>query len=263
MDNMTLFTRFIKRTNNNTNIVYPFDYCEGLFRDNHNQWFLDNPLDTSNCDTFRSMFWGCESLTSIPELDTSNGTDFSNMFRMCNSLTSIPELDTSKGTTFCNMFWGCESLTSIPELDTSNGTDFSNMFRMCNSLTSIPELDTSKGTTFYNMFWNCVSLTSIPELNLSNGTTFYNMFWNCVSLRHIRFKGIIPASIYFQQSSKLSLDSIKSILTALANYTGTENEFVNTIYLNAASWDLINADGETSPDGTTWENYVLDKGWNV
>ena len=207
-------------------------------------------LDTANGTNFQWMFSGCRSLTSIPALDTHNGTDFSNMFSDCNSLTSIPELNTSNGTNFSNMF-GYTSLTSIPALDTHNGTYFSGMFSYCNYLTSIPALDTSNGTDFQWMFSGCVKLNNLPELNFSNGTDFNYMFQSCEELQNmptfdisngknmegmfqscselinITFTGSINANISFSDCTKLSYDSIKSILTACSKTTNTDEKTVD------------------------------------
>ena len=82
------------------------------------------------------------------------------MFFGCVSLTTIPELVTSKGISFSGMFVDCSVVTTIPLLDTSNGTHFDDMFNGCSSLPTIPELVTSKGTIFDDMFYGCSKLTS-------------------------------------------------------------------------------------------------------
>ena len=71
-------------------------------------------FDTSNVTYMGSMFSGCSSLTSIPQLNTINVTHMGYMFDSCRTLTSIPQLDTSKVVIMSSMFKGCSSLTSIP-----------------------------------------------------------------------------------------------------------------------------------------------------
>ena len=44
-------------------------------------------------------------------LDTSQATNMSYMFYGCSSLTTVPDLDTSRATNMANMFYGCSSLT--------------------------------------------------------------------------------------------------------------------------------------------------------
>ncbi len=142
-------------------------------------------LDTSGGTNFSQMFYQCYSLQSIPLLDTSSGTDFGNMFYSCRSLQSIPLLDTSSGTDFSQMFYQCYSLQTIPLMDTSNGTDFSQIFAYCYSLQSIPLLDTSSGTSFIQIAKYCYSLQSMPQLDTSSGTDFSEMFNSCYSLQSV------------------------------------------------------------------------------
>lgn len=76
------------------------------------------------------------TVTEIPfALDTSNVTDMSSMFAGCSSLTSVPQMDTSKVTNMYNMFYNCSALRSVPDMDTSNVMDMSYMFQNCSSLT--------------------------------------------------------------------------------------------------------------------------------
>ena len=68
-------------------------------------------------------------------LDTSQATVLADMFYGCSSLTTVPDLDTSRVTDMSFMFWGCSSLTRVPDLDTRRVTNVSFMFRDCSSLT--------------------------------------------------------------------------------------------------------------------------------
>ena len=87
--------------------------------------------------SLQGLFYGCSSLTSVPEFDTSQVTDMRYMFEGCASLTSVPDLDTSNVTNMLSMFSYCASLTSIPALDTSNVTNPGYMFTGCSSLESV------------------------------------------------------------------------------------------------------------------------------
>jgi len=169
-------------------------------------------LGENTITSFYSMFQGCDSLVSIPELNVSSGTNFENTFLGCHSLITIPEIDTSLGRLgnltfgYCpslktvpvmnlssfnlgrglqSMFEGCYSLILLPQLNTNGVLDFSYMFEGCYSLTSISLLDTGSGTSFSSMFSNCYSLTNIPQINTGSGTSFSSMFSNCYSLTNI------------------------------------------------------------------------------
>jgi len=119
------------------------------------------------------------------------------------------------------MFSDCSRLTTIPLIDTSKGMYFSTMFYKCSSLTTIPLIDTSNGTSFTYMFQYCSSLTSIPQLDVSKGTYFTSIFHSCSNLENITFVGSINYNIEFNYCTKLTYDSIKSILTACSNTTNT------------------------------------------
>lgn len=183
---------------------------------------LPTGLDFSNVTDFSNMFYNCSNLTTIPLIDTSKGTNFSQMFYSCSSLTSIPQIDTSNGTSFGTMFYRCGKLTTIPQIDTSNGTHFAQMFYQCSELTTIPQLNTSKGTGFGYMFQYCRKIITIPQLNVSKCDTtqgIFAAFSQCNALENITFVGSINTSVDFVDSTLLTYDSVKSILTACSKTT--------------------------------------------
>ena len=145
-----------------SNICGMFAYCKSL-----------TSLDLSNFDTSKvtnmsSLFFACESLTSInfdDNFDTSNVTIMNSMFFECESLTSLDlsNFDTSKVTNMIQMFGNCRSLTRIEfgnKFDTCNVTKMDYMFAYCKSLTSLDlsSFDTSKLISRTNMFIHCFSL---------------------------------------------------------------------------------------------------------
>jgi len=170
------------------------------------------------------MFYGCYSLTSVPQLDISHATidSMNNMFTNCYSLTTIPLLDTSNCLDLSYMFNGCISLRSIPQLNTDSCTNFNYMFNGCYSLMTIPQLNTSWGNNFNNMFANCYSLTSliIYISELFNATT---PFTNCYSLTSLKFIGgevrtTWPAALSLQYSS-MTATAIEEFFNTLPTIT--------------------------------------------
>ena len=69
--------------------------------------------DTSSVVNMSSMFYGCASLASIPQLDTSKVTDMYGTFEKCSSLETIPQLNVSNVTRMDSAFANCRSLKSI------------------------------------------------------------------------------------------------------------------------------------------------------
>ena len=101
-----------------------------------------------------------QTVKEIPfEIDTGESSNLDSMFRGCSSLTTVPDMDTSNVTSMTSMFDGCSSLTTAPAMDTSQATDMQSMFRGCSSLTTVPDMDTRNVTLMNDMFRNCSSLT--------------------------------------------------------------------------------------------------------
>ena len=130
------------------------------------------PSTTLASSCYKSMFYGCSSLTSAPTLPATTLADscYSSMFQGCTSLTTAPELPSTTLANGCysSMFSGCTSLTTAPELPSTtlaNGCYYE-MFRGCNSLTTAPTLPstTLASSCYYSMFNGCTSLTTAPEL---------------------------------------------------------------------------------------------------
>ena len=92
-------------------------------------------IDTGESSNLDSMFRGCSSLTTVPDMDTRQVTNMLSMFDGCSSLTTAPVMDTRQVTDMRSMFRGCSSLTTVPDMDTSSVTDMGDMFRGCSSLT--------------------------------------------------------------------------------------------------------------------------------
>lgn len=87
-------------------------------------------------------------------------------------------------------------------------------------------------------------------------------FANAAALRNITIEGEITGSFAIARSP-LTNESMKSIITHLTDYSGTDNEFVYTVSFLSTSWENLDAEGNTSPNGNTWREYINDLGWNA
>ena len=124
-----------------------------------------------------------QTVKEIPfEIDTGESSNLDSMFRGCSSLTTVPDMDTSQVTNMLSMFDGCSSLTTAPVMDTSQVTTMFAMFDGCSSLTTVPDMDTSQVMSMGGMFENCSSLTTVPDMNTHNVTDVSYMFSGCSSL---------------------------------------------------------------------------------
>jgi len=148
---------------------------------------------------YSEMFQGCTSLTGVPYNYLHTTTlaigCYNGMFNGCTSLTAAPELPAMILIGYCynDMFRGCTSLTQAPALPATTLADncYQSMFYGCTSLTSAPELPATALTNYcYNyMFYGCTSLTAAPELpttNIRANHCYDNMFINCTNLNYIK-----------------------------------------------------------------------------
>ena len=220
---------------------------------------IPNYYDFSEITNFAQMFASCRQLTTVVNLDMSNGTDFTYAFEYCYGLTTVGNLDMSNGSTFSGLFDSCNKLTTVRNLKTTNGSVFEYMFRYCSKLTTVGNLDTSNGSNFSSQFESCIALTSVQSLDLSNGTNLSRMFSGCGSLENISFVGSINYSIDFSNSTLLTYDSIKSILTACSATTRTGAKtlkFNRTIADN--NGELVTLIGECTTKGWTITGLTLE-----
>ena len=144
-----------------------------LFKDNTHIVDASNlRLQSTNLESgcYQSMFQGCTSLTSAPELPATTLAFYcyESMFQGCSKLTTAPiELPATTLEYHCytNMFQGCTSLTSAPALPatTLESSCYEAMFKGCTSLTSAPILPATSlvDYSYSSIFNGCTSLTSV------------------------------------------------------------------------------------------------------
>ena len=220
--------------------------------------------DASTMTTMKSMFSGCDKLTSIDlsGLNVSSVTDMNGMFSSCDSIKSIDLLgmDTSSVTNMSRMFNYCISLSSIDlsGLNTSKVTDMNYMFNECKSLESVDfsGFDTSKVIDMSYMFQNCEKLESIDisKFNTSAVTNMSGMFNLCRKLTSLNLSNfdtskVIDMSYMFQNCEKLeSIDLSGFNTSAVTNmgemfggykYEGTEH-ISGFTSLDLSSFDTSN-----------------------
>ena len=145
-----------------------------------------------NC--YLHMFYGCTSLTTAPELPATTLADrcYDSMFHGCTSLVNVSPIGTTAttmATSACtSMFQGCTSLTVAPELPATTLADYCYqwMFEGCTSLTVAPELPatTLASGCYQYMFQGCTSLTTPPELPATTlaSSCYQYMFSSCENL---------------------------------------------------------------------------------
>lgn len=149
-------------------------------------------------------------------------------------------------------------------LDTSLVTNTYNMFSYCGA-SRIPELNLTSAATLNCTFRWCSRLISIDKIVLKDdgSQTFLNgVFDHCYLLENITLEGVVGNDINFQYSP-LSVESMKSIISCLKDYSGTSSEFTKKLTLSSSCKTALEAEGTTSPNGNTWAEYAYDKCWTI
>ena len=162
-------------------------------------------LGLTESKTKANYFFSGITAQKLPKTNFINATDFTNF---CDS-ANIQEIDyyinSRKGTGFVNAFYGCKAKT-IKGINLESATGLNNMFR------------------------SALVETIEEPLNVGKVTNFGTPFWQCSTIKNIRFVDrTIHYSIPFAQSSRLSAESVQSIIDGLATVTTAQ-----TLTLNSA-----------------------------
>ena len=150
-----------------------------------------HPTMAENC--YNSMFYGCTSLTTSPELPATTLASgcYNAMFGDCTALTTAPALPATTLANYCYsyMFYGCAALTTAPALPATTlvANCYENMFFGCAALTTAPALPatTLADYCYSTMFGDCTALTTAPALPATTlvANCYGGMFWGCTSIK--------------------------------------------------------------------------------
>lgn len=172
-------------------------------------------------------------------------------------------------TNLCKAFKACD-IRNLKErleecgvyLDTSECGNFNQTFSYTWALHHIPELDMRKATNVTVMFNRATGVHTIDKLILSENNTLVwtESFHYCESLINIRIEGQLSRTINFSYSP-LSVESMKSIISCLKDYSGTASQGTYILTLKDQCKTALEAEGATSPNGNLWTEYVSDLGW--
>ena len=151
----------------------------------------------ANCTTLTSTaYWFYQltkltTITGIQNLKMDNVNDINSMFFDCESLTSLnlSSLNLGNVTNMHQMFEGCTGLENISfaGVNTENVTNMGDLFLNCRSLKTIDlsSFNTSKVTNMAYMFYRCTSLTTVyvsDSWTTANVTNSERMFERCTNI---------------------------------------------------------------------------------
>lgn len=252
--------------------------------------------DTTNAEDISSLFSGCKFLEDV-DLSKNNWSSLKKanfLVSNCNVLktVNVTGLVSDKFTSLQEMFGSDMALTTIIGLDTwnvSNVTDFYETFEECRMLSDetlkqVEKWKVTKPTRFTSMFYNCQllktldlsgwrtdTLTNVNSMftycritdlnitgwNLSMITNTSNWFSGCYDLVNLQFGYDIKYSFSLSNSSKLTVDSLLSVINGLYNFTGNgETPTSSQGKLTLGSTNLAKLSDEQKAIAT-------DKGWTL
>ena len=188
---------------------------------------IETPPDMTNSEEFYKLSGKASiDVPAVVFVDFTKTTNLSYCFHGCSSLTSLSLPDGfGKNAQIANScFDNCSNLEtlSLPSGFMRSGY-FNDMFASCSSLTSLtfPDGCGQSIDQANRMLRDCSSLTSLtfPEGFSGNPSStsarFYLAFSGCVNLENIVGGIKYGRSINFSECTKLTHDSLLSIITAL------------------------------------------------
>ena len=225
-----------------TDMSHMFYGCDSLTTVPH--------FDTSSVNNMSNTFYNCSSLQTVPHFDTSRCNDMSYMFNYCRALKTVPLFDTSRVTTMSFMFDNCEALKTVPHFDTSSVTKMDYLFDLCTSLTSVPQFDTSSVQNMNSTFQYCSSLQTVPLLNFSKVNSTRFTFGDCRALTNIGGLTGLKVSLDLSNSSKLTVDSVMNVINNAADMTSSPK----TLTLHKNTFNKLSKEQIATATA---------KGWNI
>lgn len=180
-----------------------------------------------------------------------------------------------------------ENVFYYTNLDNANGADISHIkFDFSRLCEKVPNATPSLSNLFVNakidnIYLDLTGIKSVNQLfNYANCgrdpmnitlkvtetlTTYTNPFYYLEMPAGVKIiftdDSVIAGSIAFPQTKSLTAESAKSVINALKNYVGTENELVKKLTFPSTVWERLNS-AEAPPSENTWQEYVnVVKGW--
>ena len=175
---------FVKNNKQNCKMIInkkEYDICDYIRYNDYGINKKDNSLTITlkginRCIDASCLFFGCNSLQSLPDIsewNTRRVTNMNDIFFGCSSLESLPDIskwNTKNVTSMNDVFFGCSTLQSLPDIskwDTSKVRNMKNMFSYCSSLKSLPDIskwNTRRVVNKGGIFFGCNSLQSTPNI---------------------------------------------------------------------------------------------------
>ena len=166
---------------------------------------------------------------------------------------------------FSGVGWNDTTYNPIRTITTKG--NMNNLFYLAQITDTKVAIDVTQSTSNRNaLFASASKLKTIRKIITAPNNNYSNWFNLCSRLENVIFEGEIGRSIDFS-GSPLTPESMINVITHLANYKQTENEFIYTVSFREDCWEALgNSDYNVNdyiPDVLNWTEGVRYKGWNV
>lgn len=166
------------------------------------------------------MCTGCVSMTTATLPDLPAVVIATGAFYGCTSLETLTIGAMPRCTTLASLATTCASLKTITIGECPNVTDIAQIAYQCSSLTEVTLGTGDALTKVDNAFNGSTRLRRINgTLDFSKLASTGNIFFGCEALEEVRIKGL-KADLSLQQSTNLSLESVKYLVDNLQQVTG-------------------------------------------
>lgn len=153
---------------------------------------------------------------------------------------------------------------------TPNFGRFGHEFSFAYSLEYVYDLNFPASDSLNQMFGYCRKLKTIDKIRVKEETVYTNTFVQNYALADVTFEGVIGQNISFADSP-LTLASMKSIISCLKDYSGTDKAGTYTLTLKDTCKTELQENTDTitfeKNDGTevtcTYFQAITEKGWNL
>jgi len=148
------------------------------------------------------------------------------------------------------------------KLDFSQGTAsfYRSFYRSRISRVGVIDLSNNTTTSFSQFFYGS-QVEDIEKFVVSETQDFSTAFEQCANLKHIVIGGTIGKKVNFQYSP-LTLESAKSVINALKDYSGTDKAGTNTVTFSSTTCTLLDEAGAIF-NGMIWDVYIDSIGWTA
>ena len=149
---------------------------------------------------------------------------------------------------------------------TMNADIFAGVFNSSPVIDAKVPIDVTDGAL--NEAFRYGKIQRVPKLIVNENTTYDNPFRYASSLREMYVEGVIASDFDLSYvSNSFTADSMKSVINALKDFSGTEFDGVYTVSFKAACWTTLENDSTPKDEGIdfdgTWQAYVQSKGWQI